>query len=167
MGAILDSLAGKRIAVCVGAGGVGKTTLAAAIGLRRALDGGRVLVCTIDPARRLAAALGLESLGNFEARVPAHKFAAAGLAPRGQLHAMMLDVKRTWDDLIARHAPDRHRQERIYQNRIYQQLSSALAGLSARQSATANNIANINTPNYRAQTVSFESALAASVHTSS
>ncbi len=128
MGAIVDSLAGKRIAVCVGSGGVGKTTLAAAIGLRRALDGGRVLVCTIDPARRLAAALGLESLGNFEARVPDHKFAAAGLAPRGQLHAMMLDVKRTWDDLIARHAPDRHRQERIYQNRIYQQLSSALAG---------------------------------------
>jgi anion-transporting ArsA/GET3 family ATPase len=128
MGAIVDGLAGKRIAVCVGSGGVGKTTLAAAIGLRRALDGARVLVCTIDPARRLAAALGLESLGNFEAKVPEHKFAAAGLAPRGQLHAMMLDVKRTWDDLIARHAPDRQRQERIYHNRIYQQLSSALAG---------------------------------------
>lgn len=128
MGAIRESLRGKRIAVCVGSGGVGKTTVAAALGLQRALDGGRALVCTIDPARRLAAALGLDSLGNLEARVPDHKLAAAGLAPRGQLHAMMLDVKRTWDDLVARHAPDRQRQERIFRNRIYQQLSSALAG---------------------------------------
>jgi anion-transporting ArsA/GET3 family ATPase len=128
MGAIVESLSGKRIAVCVGSGGVGKTTLAAAIALKRAMDGGRALVCTIDPARRLAAALGLESLGNAEARVPAHYFAAAGLRPAGELHAMMLDVKRTWDDLIARHAPDRRRRERIFKNRIYQQVSSALAG---------------------------------------
>ncbi len=128
MGALVESLAAKRIAVCVGPGGVGKTTLAAAIGLERALSGGKVLVCTIDPARRLANALGLESLGNVESHVPAHKMAAAGLAPRGHLHAMMLDVKRTWDDLVARHAPDRARQERIFKNRIYQQLSSALAG---------------------------------------
>ncbi|OFX25068.1 MAG: gliding motility protein [Anaeromyxobacter sp. RBG_16_69_14] len=128
MGEIRDGLARKRIAVCVGSGGVGKTTLAAAIALQRALEGGRVLVCTIDPARRLANALGLETLGNVEAHVPDHKFREAGLAPRGQLFAMMLDVKRTWDDLVARHAPDRTRQDRIYKNRIYQQLSSALAG---------------------------------------
>jgi anion-transporting ArsA/GET3 family ATPase len=128
MGALVDALAGKRIAVCVGSGGVGKTTVAAALGLHRALAGGKVLVCTIDPARRLANALGLEKLGNVESHVPAHKFAEAGLAPRGELYAMMLDVKRTWDDLVARHAPDRGRRERIYQNRIYQQLSSALAG---------------------------------------
>ncbi len=128
MAALVDSLAPKRIAVCVGSGGVGKTTLAAAIALRRAVDGGKALVCTIDPARRLANALGLESLGNLEAHVPAHKFAAAGLRPKGNLYAMMLDVKRTWDDLVARHAPDRARQERIFKNRIYQQLSSALAG---------------------------------------
>lgn len=128
MGAIRESLRGKRIAVCVGSGGVGKTTVAAALGLQRALDGGRALVCTIDPARRLAAALGLDSLGNVETRVPDHKLAAAGLATGGQLHAMTLDVKRTWDDLVVRHAPDRQRQERIFRNRIYQQLSSALAG---------------------------------------
>ncbi len=130
MGAVRESLRHKRIAVCVGSGGVGKTTVAAALGLQRALDGGRALVCTIDPARRLAAALGLglDSLGNVESRVPDHKFAAAGLAPTGQLHAMMLDVKRTWDDLVARHAPDRQRQDRIFRNRIYQQMSSALAG---------------------------------------
>ncbi len=128
MGAVLDRLRGRRIAVCVGSGGVGKTTLSAAIALSGALDGGRALVCTIDPARRLANALGLERLGNVESRVPPRKFAEAGLAPRGELHAMMLDVKRTWDDLIARHAPDRSRQKRILDNRIYQQLSSALAG---------------------------------------
>jgi anion-transporting ArsA/GET3 family ATPase len=128
MGAIVESLATKRVAVCVGSGGVGKTTLAAALGVQRALAGGRVLVCTIDPARRLANALGLEALGNVEAHVPDHKFREAGLEPRGQLFAMMLDVKRTWDELVARHAPDRARQERIYKNRIYQQLSSALAG---------------------------------------
>ncbi len=128
MGAVVASLARKRIAVCVGPGGVGKTTVAAALGLQRALDGARVLVCTIDPARRLANALGLEALGNVEALVPEHRFREAGLAPRGQLFAMMLDVKRTWDELVARHAPDRARQERIFKNRIYQQLSSALAG---------------------------------------
>src|SRR5690349_4361073 len=128
MAGVVASLSGKRIAVCVGSGGVGKTTVAAALGLRRALEGGRVLVCTIDPARRLANALGLEALGNVESHVPDHKFREAGLAPNGQLFAMMLDVKRTWDDLVARHAPDRARQERIYKNRIYQQLSSALAG---------------------------------------
>jgi len=128
MGALLDRLAGKKIAVCVGSGGVGKTTVAAAIGLHRAAAGAKVLVCTIDPARRLANALGLEALGNVESHVPDHKFREAGLAPRGQLFAMMLDVKRTWDDVVARHAPDRSRRERIYQNRIYQQLSSALAG---------------------------------------
>jgi anion-transporting ArsA/GET3 family ATPase len=128
MGGVGASLAGKRVAVCVGPGGVGKTTIAAALALKRAMAGGRTLVCTIDPARRLANALGLESLGNVEAHVPEHKFREAGLEPRGELHAMMLDVKRTWDDLVARHAPDRARQDRIFRNRIYQQLSSALAG---------------------------------------
>jgi anion-transporting ArsA/GET3 family ATPase len=128
MPAIREALAGRRIAVCVGSGGVGKTTLAATLGLQAAMEGRRVLVCTIDPARRLANALGLQALGNVEARVPEHKFQEAGLAPKGQLFAMMLDVKRTWDDLVARHAPDRGRQERIYKNRIYQQLSGALAG---------------------------------------
>ena len=83
MGAIVQSLHGRRIAVCVGSGGVGKTTVAAALGVRRALDGARVLVCTIDPARRLANALGLEALGNVEAHVGEHKFREAGLAPRG------------------------------------------------------------------------------------
>jgi anion-transporting ArsA/GET3 family ATPase len=122
------SLAGRRVAVCVGPGGVGKTTVAAAVGLGAAVDGARVLVCTIDPARRLANALGLSSLGNVESRVPEHKFTEAGLKPAGALFAMMLDVKRTWDDLVTRHAPDPARRDRILRNRLYQQMSSALAG---------------------------------------
>jgi anion-transporting ArsA/GET3 family ATPase len=123
-----EDLAARRIAVCVGPGGVGKTTVAAALALGRALEGARVLVCTIDPARRLANALGLSALGNVESRVPEHKFAEAGLRPKGELFAMMLDVKRTWDDLVTRHAPDPARRERILRNRLYQQMSSALAG---------------------------------------
>ncbi len=125
---VRESLAPRRIAVCVGPGGVGKTTVAAAIGLERAMEGARALVCTIDPARRLANALGLSALGNVESRVPEHKFAEAGLRPRGALFAMMLDVKRTWDDLVTRHASDPARRERILRNRLYQQMSSALAG---------------------------------------
>jgi anion-transporting ArsA/GET3 family ATPase len=128
MSGVRESLAPRRIAVCVGSGGVGKTTVAAAIALARALDGGRALVCTIDPARRLANALGLSALGNVETRVPEHKFAEAGLAPKGELWAMMLDVKRTWDDLVTRHAPDPARRDRILRNRLYQQMSAALAG---------------------------------------
>jgi anion-transporting ArsA/GET3 family ATPase len=125
---VRESLASRRIAVCVGPGGVGKTTVAAAVALDRALDGALALVCTIDPARRLANALGLSALGNVESRVPEHKFTEAGLKPKGALFAMMLDVKRTWDDLVTRHAPDPARRERILRNRLYQQMSSALAG---------------------------------------
>ncbi len=121
-------LAGRRIAVCVGPGGVGKTTTAAALALARAAEGGRALVCTIDPARRLANALGLTALGNVEARIPAARLRAAGLQVKGELWAMMLDVKRTWDDLVSRNAPDPARRDRILGNRLYQQMSSALAG---------------------------------------
>ena len=68
--------------------------------------GGKVLVLTVDPAKRLANALGLEQFGNVETRVPAEAFAAAGVEPRGELWAAMLDTKQSWDDLIRRHAPD-------------------------------------------------------------
>ncbi|HET6438021.1 MAG TPA: ArsA-related P-loop ATPase [Anaeromyxobacter sp.] len=128
MSELRRSLASRRIAVCVGPGGVGKTTVAAALALGRALEGGRALVCTIDPARRLANALGLTALGNVRSRIPAARLAQAGLSPPGQLFAMMLDVKRTWDDLVARHAPDPARRDRILGNRLYQQMSAALAG---------------------------------------
>jgi anion-transporting ArsA/GET3 family ATPase len=125
---LTQAVAGRQVLVCVGSGGVGKTSVAAALGLARARQGGRVLVCTIDPARRLANAMGLGTLGNVEARVPDHAFQEAGLKPQGELFAMMLDVKRTWDDLVTRHAPDPARRDRILKNRLYQQMSAALAG---------------------------------------
>ncbi len=124
---LAEVVAGKRVLVCVGSGGVGKTTLSAAIGVHAAAHGRKVVVCTIDPARRLANSLGLTELGNVETRVPPDKLAAAGLAPEGELYAMMLDLKRSWDDFILKHAPP-ERRDAILHSRFYQQLSSALVG---------------------------------------
>jgi anion-transporting ArsA/GET3 family ATPase len=107
---------------------VGKTTTAAAIALRLAADGGRVALVTIDPARRLAGSLGLNELGNEPRRVSARRLAGAGLDVRGELWAMMLDPKRTFDELIGRLAPDERRREEVLGNRIYRELSSAVAG---------------------------------------
>ncbi|MFT3706741.1 MAG: ArsA-related P-loop ATPase [Archangium sp.] len=124
---IRDALASSDVLVTVGSGGVGKTTLAAAIALRAAMEGQGSLVCTIDPARRLANSLGLEALGNAETEISQQTFANAGLAPKATMRAMMLDMKRTWDDLIEKRAPPDKR-EKILNNRFYQSLSSALAG---------------------------------------
>ncbi len=126
-GPLLDALLHKRVIVCVGSGGVGKTTVAAALALEAARQGRRAIVCTIDPARRLANALGLAQLGNVETRIDAARLQAAGLSAKGELWAMMLDLKRSWDDLLSRHLPADKR-ERIFQNRFYVTLSSALAG---------------------------------------
>ncbi len=118
-----------RVVVCVGTGGVGKTTLAAAIGLGAALRGRRVMVLTIDPARQLARSLGLDSLKPGGEPVPADALAAAGLQPSGSLEAGMLDQKRAWDRFITRHAPP-DLLERILSNPFYQQLSTSFSGLT-------------------------------------
>ena len=123
-----QALAGKRIVVCAGAGGVGKTTTSAAIALGLAADGARVAVVTIDPAKRLANAMGLDALGNEPHRVDAARLAGHGLEVRGELWAMTLDPKRTFDDLIARLAPDEQTRDDVLANRIYQQISGAVAG---------------------------------------
>jgi len=125
--ALGPALAKKRVLICVGSGGVGKTTVAATLALRAAVEGRSSLVCTIDPAKRLANSLGLSALGNAETRVPASALEPLGVEPRAALHAMMLDMKQTWDDLITRVAPPDQR-ERILANRFYQSLSTALAG---------------------------------------
>ncbi len=123
-----DLIEERRILVCCGSGGVGKTTTAAALAIHAAARGRRTLVLTIDPARRLANALGVADFGNEVRRVPTRKFEAAGVPLRGELHAMMLDTKRTFDDLVERFAPSREMREAILSNPIYQQLSDTLAG---------------------------------------
>ena len=125
---VAELMADKRICICTGSGGVGKTTTAAAVAAGLAARGERVAVVTIDPARRLADALGLEQLGNEPRLVAADHFARHGLELRGELWAMMLDPKRTFDDLIELLAPDAATREEILANRIYQELSSAVAG---------------------------------------
>ncbi len=123
-GSIDGLLATKEIAIACGPGGVGKTTTAAAAAVMAAVrHGSKVLVLTIDPAKRLANALGLDGIGNAEHRVPDEAFRAAGLKPRGQLWAAMLDTKESWDALIRRHAPDRQTQEEILANPLYQNIS--------------------------------------------
>jgi anion-transporting ArsA/GET3 family ATPase len=121
-------LEGRGICVCAGAGGVGKTTVSAAIAAGMAAQGRRVGVVTIDPARRLADSLGLPDLGNEERRVPAEHMAAAGLPADGELWAMMLDAKRTFDDLVVRRAPDAATRDAVLSNRIYRELSAVVAG---------------------------------------
>ena len=117
-------LATKEIAIACGPGGVGKTTTAAAAAVMAAVrHGSKVLVLTIDPAKRLADALGLDGIGNTEHRVPDEAFRAAGIKPRGQLWAAMLDTKESWDALIRRHAPDRQTREEILANPLYQNIS--------------------------------------------
>ncbi len=114
-----------RVVICVGSGGVGKTTTAASIALWGALQGRRAVVLTIDPARRLANSLGLATLGDEPHQVD---LSPHGLDVRGTLAAMMLDQKGAWDRLIARHAPSDDVRERILRNRFYLNLSQSFAG---------------------------------------
>jgi anion-transporting ArsA/GET3 family ATPase len=116
---LLDDPA-TRIVVCCGSGGVGKTTTAAALGLRAAERGRKVVVLTIDPARRLAQSMGIDSLDNTPRRVK-------GVEGDGELHAMMLDMKRTFDEIVEAHA-DPERAGAILSNPFYQSLSAGFAG---------------------------------------
>jgi anion-transporting ArsA/GET3 family ATPase len=116
--ALGDVVDGRHVIVCTGAGGVGKTTTAAALAIEAARRGRRTIVLTIDPARRLAQSLGLSRLDTSPRPV-------AGV---DGLDAMMLDMKRTFDEIVERHAASRDRVQRILDNRFYQQLSASLAG---------------------------------------
>jgi len=126
--ALAGRLADKRIVICAGAGGVGKTTVSAAVALGLASRGRRVALVTIDPARRLAEALGLDRLDNEPRRIDGAVPAGGGLELSGELSAMMLDVKRTFDELITLLAPDVATREAIFANPIYEQLSTLVAG---------------------------------------
>jgi anion-transporting ArsA/GET3 family ATPase len=125
---VAELLEGKRVCVCGGSGGVGKTTTSAAIALGMAARGAKVAVVTIDPAKRLANALGLQELENEPRRVEPERLAGGGLEIRGELWAMMLDPKRTFDELIDRVAADPARAQEIKENRVYRELSTAVSG---------------------------------------
>ncbi len=119
----------NRCIVCVGPGGVGKTSTAAAMAMYAAAQGKRTVVLTIDPAKRLANAMGLTEIGSVERPVPDAAFEQAGLVPpSGRLTAMMLDIKQAWDEVVLKYHPDEERRRRLLDNRLYRAMSSALAG---------------------------------------
>ncbi len=117
-----------RVVLCVGSGGVGKTTVTAALGLAAAERGKRVLCLTIDPAKRLANSLGLSRMTGDEQVVAPELFARVGLPVTGRLSVMMLDTKRTFDELVVRYASSPEARDRILNNRLYQYVSTSLAG---------------------------------------
>ncbi|MFU8802728.1 MAG: ArsA family ATPase, partial [Bradymonadaceae bacterium] len=123
-----ELLTGREVVICVGSGGVGKTTTSAVIGLHAALAGRKVLVLTIDPARRLANSLGVDELGHAMQQIPLERFREIGLEPKGELWAMMLDMKESFDHLVDVHAPDNKTRDEILENRFYQFFSTSLAG---------------------------------------
>jgi anion-transporting ArsA/GET3 family ATPase len=118
----------RRVLVTVGAGGVGKTTTAAALGVAAALRGRRVLCLTIDPARRLAEALGLERMSGEEQTIDPSLFETVGTPLTGSLTAMMLDTKRTFDELVLKHSSSPERAKKLLDNKLYQYISTSLAG---------------------------------------
>jgi anion-transporting ArsA/GET3 family ATPase len=125
---LVDVLQERRILVCVGSGGVGKTTTSAALALAAARRGKKTLVLTIDPARRLANSLGLTSLGHQVQEVDPTLFRPGAPSQRGQLWAMMLDQKQAFDEVVARHARDPAAVQRILANPVYAQISGSLSG---------------------------------------
>jgi anion-transporting ArsA/GET3 family ATPase len=125
---LADVLGSHRVVVTVGSGGVGKTTTAAAMAVHAAMEGRMVLCLTIDPARRLANSLGLDEMRTSEQEVPGALFKRNGLECKGALSAMMLDTKRTFDELVEKYASDEAARDRILNNQIYQYVASSLAG---------------------------------------
>ncbi len=128
-GRLVASLAKLDVIICCGSGGVGKTTVSAALATAIACaHPKRVLVLTVDPARRLATALGIRGFGADPIPIPAARLRAAGLLPRGELAAAMLDQKTAWDRLIERYAATPQLARRILGNRFYQGISDAFVG---------------------------------------
>ncbi|MEO8841510.1 MAG: ArsA-related P-loop ATPase [Kofleriaceae bacterium] len=125
---LVDVLLERKIIVCVGSGGVGKTTTAAALALAAARRGKKTLVLTIDPAKRLANSLGLSELGHKVQEVDPALVGAGAPIQGGKLWAMMLDQKMAFDEVVQRHAKDPAAVQRILANPVYSQISGSLAG---------------------------------------
>jgi anion-transporting ArsA/GET3 family ATPase len=128
---VKDLLKPRSVLVVLGSGGVGKTTIAAALGIAAATARLRTAVITVDPARRLRDALGLPRLGGKPTRIDARRLRAAGLDPALKLSAMMLDVKGEWDAMVTAHVADPAIRRRILNNAFYQSLSTRFAGSDA------------------------------------
>jgi anion-transporting ArsA/GET3 family ATPase len=128
MAKLLNRLKSKRVCICVGAGGVGKTTTSAALALGLAMRGQKVAVVTIDPAARLASALGLGELPSAPRLIDSQLLAEQGVQMKGELWAMMLDSKRTFDEIVERLVPEQAARDEILANPIYRELSTAVAG---------------------------------------
>src|SRR5579883_1953239 len=125
---LLRLVESRRVLITVGAGGVGKTTTAAALGVAAAKRGRRVLCLTIDPARRLAESLGIQQMSTEAQDIDPKLFEAAGVPMKGSLTAMMLDTKRTFDDLVTKYSSTKEHAEKLLQNKLYQYVSTSLAG---------------------------------------
>ena len=126
--ALEELIASRRVIITVGAGGVGKTTTAAAIGVAAARRGKRVLCLTIDPAKRLAESLGITQMRTEAAMVDKERFEAAGILLTGSLTAMMLDTKRTFDELVVKYSSSKEKADRLLGNKLYKYVSTSLAG---------------------------------------
>ena len=123
-----EMLEERKIIICVGSGGVGKTTSSAVLGLQAATAGLKVLVLTIDPARRLANSLGIDAIGSERQKISMEQFEKVGLHPKGEMWAMMLDMKESFDRLVQRDAPDEETGREILENRFYHYFSTSVAG---------------------------------------
>ena len=122
-------LASLEVVICCGSGGVGKTTVSAALGMAiAAAEDKRVLVLTVDPARRLATALGIKGIGAEPVRIPKARLRRAGITITGELEAAMLDMKQAWDRMIERYSPDRATARRILRNPLYQRITDSFVG---------------------------------------
>src|SRR5439155_26585772 len=118
----------RRVLITVGAGGVGKTTTAAAIGVAAAKRGRKVLVLTIDPARRLAESLGIERMSTEAMDIDPKRFEHVSYPLKGSLTAMMLDTKRTFDELVIQYSSTKAQAQKLLNNKLYQYVSTSLAG---------------------------------------
>jgi anion-transporting ArsA/GET3 family ATPase len=125
---LAELIESRRVLIAVGAGGVGKTTTAAALGVAAARRGKRVLCLTIDPAKRLAESLGISEMPTEAHELDRRRFEAAGIRIEGSLTAMMLDTKRTFDELVLKYSSNREKAQRLLDNKLYQYVSTSLAG---------------------------------------
>jgi anion-transporting ArsA/GET3 family ATPase len=128
MASVAPLIENRRVLLCVGCGGVGKTTVAASIALAAAQRGKRVLCLTIDPAKRLANSLGIDRMTGEAQEIPPELFKQAGLEVSGSLTLMMLDTKRTFDEVVTRYASTPEARDRLLNNRLYHWVSTSLAG---------------------------------------